>query len=69
MTAFENSRTGPSDPSYGAAVVANQQEWEDAALDAFGVFTTSPFPNGSRIWVEKADPKGSIETTPRPFPY
>jgi hypothetical protein len=57
------------DPSYGAAVVANQQEWEDEALDAFGIFTTSPFPNGSVIWVEKADPKGSIETEPRLLNY
>jgi hypothetical protein len=57
------------DPSFGSDVFNSHQEWENAALDGFGVFTSSLFPNGSEIWFEKADPKNSIETIRRPLSY
>jgi len=59
------------DPSYGSGVFASQQEWEDAAIDAFGAIfiATPPLPNGASKWIWKADPKGSTETGPINISY
>lgn len=69
------------DPSYGASVFATQQDWEDAALDAFGVIleTSPPLPDKAlanpplnanvTIWVWKTDSKGTQETILRVESY
>lgn len=69
------------DPSYGSDVIASQQEWEDAAVDAFGLMifanpalpdqaqANPALPQGVTIWMWQPDPKGSAETISQPFNY
>lgn len=59
------------DPSYGSPVFNSQQEWEDAALDAFGAKITAspPLPGGVTQWIWQADPKGSAQTIPQTIAY
>jgi len=50
------------DPSYGSNTKSTKLIWEDESLDGFGVLVLKISAGSVFFWVDKEDPKGTLET-------